>query len=136
MIHGKDFLHLNILLHVAIEADEEFKLVNMKEVGLAKEVRGEHPAKWKPSPKGKYKVNWDAVMDKANRRLGIGLVVSDYNGLVIAVRSLTKMENLKPVAVEALATFCVVEFSKELGLQNIILEGTCFLVVTALNFTG
>jgi hypothetical protein len=54
------------------------------------------------------------------------LIVRDYNGLVIAARSLTKMGNLEPVAAEALTAFHVAEFSKDLGLQNIILEVTCF----------
>lgn len=58
------------------------------------------------------------------------------NSLVIATRSQTKLENLKPVAVEALAAFQAIEFSIELGLQHIILKENALQVVTALNFSS
>lgn len=131
MVHGGDFLHPNILLQGVIEADTKFKRVNMKEAGLVSELTEEHLGWWKPLPEGMYKVNWDVDVDKANRWLGIGFIVRDYNDVVIAVRSLSKTGNSKPIAAEALTAFHAVEFSKELGLQHIILEGDALQVVTA-----
>jgi hypothetical protein len=46
-----------------------------------------------------------------NGHKGIGLVVQDFKGHVIAIRSLTKMRNLELAAAEALATFQAVTFS-------------------------
>jgi hypothetical protein len=42
-------------------------------------------------------------VDKINGRIGIKLVVQDYEGHVIAARILTKIETLKLVAAEAFA---------------------------------
>jgi hypothetical protein len=37
-----------------------------------------------------YKVNWDATVDKKNGRIGLGIVVRDYEGVVLAEQSTTK----------------------------------------------
>jgi hypothetical protein len=60
----------------------------------------------------------------------------DCNGLVIAVRNWTRLGNLEPIKAEALIAFQSVEFSLELWLHNVILEGDAFQVVNAMNFTG
>jgi hypothetical protein len=31
-----------------------------------------------------YKVNWDAAVDKKNGHIGLGIVVRDYEGVVLA----------------------------------------------------
>jgi ribonuclease HI len=136
VIHGGVFIHPNSLLQGAIEADAEFRRANSSDTSIATDGREVHHVKWFPPPEGKYKVNWDAAVDTVNGRLGIGIIVRNHNGLVIAARSRTKMGCLEPVAVEALAAFQAIEFSIELGLQDIILEGDALQVVNALNFSG
>lgn len=56
------------------------------------------------------------AVDKTNRRMGLGAIVRNHKGDVIAAKSLTKLEKLEPVAVEALGALHVTEFSRELCL--------------------
>jgi hypothetical protein len=52
-----------------------------------------------------YKVNWDAAVDKKNGHIGLGIVVRDYEGVVLAARSTTKNFLVEPVVAEVLAAF-------------------------------
>jgi len=61
---------------------------------------------------GHYKVNWNATMDTDNGRVGIGIVVQDFEGYLIAARSLTKMANLEPVTAETLAAHHIYNFGR------------------------
>jgi hypothetical protein len=135
VVHGGEFIHPNSFLQGAIESDAEFRRTNSSYLSIATDEREVHHVKWFPPSEGKYKVNWDAAIDTVNKRLGIGLIVRNHNGLVIAARSQTKMGCLEPVAVEELAAFQAIEFSIELGLQDIILEEDALQVVNALNFS-
>lgn len=47
-----------------------------------------------------------------------------------------KMGNLEPDAAKVLVAFQTTDFMKELGLQNIIIEGDTLRIVNALNFTS
>jgi hypothetical protein len=75
-------------------------------------------------------------MDTVHGRMGMGIVVQDNEGYVVAARSLTKLGRLEPVATEALTVFQVAEFSKGLGLQDIIMECNTLQVVNAMRSTG
>lgn len=53
---------------------------------------------------GWYKANWDASLYKHNERLGIGVVVKDSTGRVIAAKGLTRFGTVDQTAGEALAS--------------------------------
>jgi ribonuclease HI len=76
-------------------------------------------------------VNWDAALDSVNRRMGVGILVRDHLGMVIAARSHTLVFLTEPVVAEAIAALHAVEFSRDLGLPRIVLEGDSLQVVTA-----
>lgn len=115
---------------------EEFKRENLKVTDIDKVASNGSPYLWIPPPNGKYKVNWDSVVDNINGCMGIGIIVRDLKGHMIAAKSLTIMKNLESVVAEALAVSYAVMFSKELGLQHIIFEGEALEVVNVLNFTS
>jgi hypothetical protein len=70
------------------------------------------------------KVNWDLAIEHTNRRLVIGVIVRDHLGHVIASKSQTTCIVSEPLIVKVIAALHVVEFSRDLGLQSIIiLEG-------------
>jgi hypothetical protein len=62
----------------------------------------------------------------------MGFIVRDREGFVLTARSRTKLENLGPVATEAFVAFYEIEFSKDLGLRKIFLEGDTLQVVNAI----
>jgi hypothetical protein len=86
---------------------------------------------WNPPPQEVYKVNWDAAIDSINKCMGVSAIVRDYQGIVIAARSYTLGFISKPVVAEAIAALHVVEFSRDLGIPHLILEGDSLQVVNA-----
>jgi len=82
-----------------------------------------------------YKVDWDAAADKKKRRIGLGIVVRDYEGVVLAARSTTKNFLANHVVTEGLVAFHAVELWREIGFFDIILEGDALQIVNAVKTT-
>jgi ribonuclease HI len=83
-----------------------------------------------------YKVDWDAAVDKKNGRIGLGIVVQDYEGVVLAARSTTKNFLANHVVVEALVAFHAIELCREIGFFDIILERDVLPIVNTVKTTG
>lgn len=75
-------------------------------------------------------------MDKNYGRIGIGIVVRDYEGVVLAAHSTTKSVVADPVVTEALAALHAVELCKKMGFNDIILEGDAIQIVQAIKVEG
>ena len=98
---------------------------------------------WLPPPEGVFKVNFDAALFGNSGMAGIGVVVRDCEGEIIAALSQKIREPHSMDAAEALACSRVVDFVKELSLFSMIVEGDSLRVVQAatnkrenLNFFG
>lgn len=78
-----------------------------------------------------FKVNWDAALDKGNSKLGIGVVIRDSAGSIIA--SLFSFIPLTPDPLlgEVVAALRATSLCAELGLHQIIFEGDTLAVVKA-----
>jgi hypothetical protein len=76
-----------------------------------------------------YKINWDVTINFKNKRIGVGIVVWDCESQVIAAKCHSICVGQEPVIVEAQAALRAVEFSCDLELQSIILEGDSMQVV-------
>jgi hypothetical protein len=63
------------------------------------------------------------------KKLGCGIIVRDHMGFVIAAQCDRLDVFQEPVIAEALASLVGVEFSRDLGLPDIILEGDSLQVV-------
>ncbi|KAF5477039.1 hypothetical protein F2P56_003718 [Juglans regia] len=79
-----------------------------------------------------FKANWDAAIDKGNSRLGIGVIVRNSEGSVMASLCSSMDLILDPLLGEAVAARRASSFCVELGLQHIILEGDSLSVVKAI----
>ncbi|XP_040987657.1 uncharacterized protein LOC121235374 [Juglans microcarpa x Juglans regia] len=88
--------------------------------------------RWIPPPLDVFKANWDAVIDKGNSWLRIGVIVRNLEGSVMA--SLCSSMDLipDPLLGEAVAAQRISSFCAELGLQHIVLEGDSLSVVKAI----
>ncbi|XP_040987666.1 uncharacterized protein LOC121235384 [Juglans microcarpa x Juglans regia] len=97
-----------------------------------KEIQAPKNNRWIAPPLDVFKVNWDAAIDKGNSRLGIGVMVRNSEGAVMA--SLCSSMDLfpNPLLGEAVAARRASSFCAELGLQHIILEGDSLSVVKAI----
>ncbi|XP_030924555.1 uncharacterized protein LOC115951512 [Quercus lobata] len=81
------------------------------------------PARWTPPPDHWYKLNFDGATFADKDTAGIGIMVRNSDGLVMA--SLAQQIPLPPsvIEVETLAARRALEFALELGFERIILEG-------------
>ncbi|XP_041004083.1 uncharacterized protein LOC121249437 [Juglans microcarpa x Juglans regia] len=88
---------------------------------------------WSPLPMNVYRANWDASVDRINSRMGVGMVVRNWEGLVTA--TLRSSRSLFPDAklAEAMATLKVVLFCKQLRISRLLLEGDALNVVNDIN---
>ena len=71
-------------------------------------------------------------MLKVKYEFGVGAIVRDANGLVVAALSKKIHAPLHPLEVEAKAFELDLEFAKDIGLKEFILEGNSLNVVRVL----
>ena len=98
------------------------------------QVRSKPQTRWKAPPPNKYKINYDGAISNAENTVGIGVVVRDCHGEVIASLVQQLDQAYKPMEVEAMAACRTVELDSELGIDCAIVEGDSKLVVKALRF--
>nr|POE56991.1 e3 ubiquitin-protein ligase atl6 [Quercus suber] len=91
---------------------------------------------WKPPDQGAFKINFDGAIFAGNNCSGLGVVVHDRVGLVIASMAARVLQQLQVLKIEALAACKAIVFAKELGLSKVVIEGDFSLVMSALNYSN
>lgn len=79
--------------------------------------------KWEAPQLGWYKVNWDIALGVHNNKIGLGVVIQDHMGRLVAARCVTRQGRLEPAVVEAMAAFVATQTTQELGIQKAWFEG-------------
>jgi ribonuclease HI len=79
-----------------------------------------------------YKVNWDVAINSTLRIMGVGIIVRDHMGQVHAASSKTIHSVQEPVVAEAMGALLVTGFCRDLGIQEIEMEGDSLQVVRAI----
>ena len=93
---------------------------------------GRPPTSWQPPGPLQYKVNVDGALFEADNTTGLGVVIRNQHGRVMA--SLSEHILLPPTVleVEALVARRGLELAVELGFRNIVLESDSQILITAL----
>ncbi|XP_050241121.1 uncharacterized protein LOC126690018 [Quercus robur] len=89
-------------------------------------------ARWIPPQDTFYKANFDAAIFEDLGSAGLGVVIRDCHGQVIAALSQKIWKPNSIEAAEALAVCRAVVFAKELCIFKVIVKGDCLRVVQAL----
>ncbi|XP_042980012.1 uncharacterized protein LOC122310200 [Carya illinoinensis] len=89
------------------------------------------PQTWTPPPLGVLKANWDAAVDKTNSRVGLGVVIRDSKGLLVATLWACKAMLPDPI----LAALRATSLYADLGFTHIVLEGDSLGIVKAVQQT-
>jgi len=84
--------------------------------------------RWVRPPVGMLKVNWDAALCIATKRLGVGVVV--------AAMAMCIPSRMDPATAEALAVWEAVRFYDSQGWQRVLIEGDAQSIVMALRKRG
>ena len=86
-------------------------------------------ATWCPPTSHKYKINFDGAIFRESKEGGIGVVVRDQQGLVIATLSQRVMTCPSAEMIEARAAKRAIQFALEIGIFDVIFEGDSELVI-------
>jgi ribonuclease HI len=89
--------------------------------------------KWSPPPAGMVLVNVDAAIFSASRRMGLGVVIRDHNGVCLTACSEYHEEVTSPEIAEALALRRAINLAKDEGFTKIIINLDCLSVVNRVN---
>ena len=88
--------------------------------------------RWKASDQGWAKANWDAVLEKKYGKMGFGVIIQGYRGMVIAVCCRSQRGLLSPSAAKAMACLLAVQVCSKMGPQRVHLEGDAKGVIKAI----
>lgn len=87
---------------------------------------------WIPPPRGRYNVNSDGATFSKRRCSGIGVVIWDEQGRVVAAMSKNLQVPLGALEAKAKAVEEALIFSRDIGIQDIIVESDSMVVCSAL----
>ena len=88
--------------------------------------------KWKPPADGSYKANFDGAIFAETSEAGIGVIIRNDQGAVMASLSQRIPYPHSVEAVEAYAARSATQFAIDLGFRDMIFEGDSFKIITAL----
>lgn len=86
---------------------------------------------WKPPAINQLKFNWNTSLNYRLNTIGLGMILKDFKGDILASACCNKPNQYRPVIVEALALRKAVLISQDLGLTQVIFEGDCKIVINA-----
>ena len=94
--------------------------------------RSRRRARWKPPDQDTFKINFDDAIFVEEKCSDLGVIIRNQEGLVIASMSTRVPQQLQLIEIEALAASKALEFAREVGIYEAVLEGDSLLVMTAL----
>ena len=89
-------------------------------------------AKWCPPQPRSYKVNVDGAVFTKRKQVGIGVVIRDLAGEVVAALSQKLARPLGALEIEAKATEVAVQFALDVGVSDVTFEGDFLSICNAL----
>jgi len=116
---------------------DDFKRHNSREllVMAATSVESNSSKIWKPPNTTSFKVNWDASLNINSELVGIGCVLRDRDGVVIAAKCCVCKAVVDPVCAEAMAALVALDFCSDLGVNNIECEGDSLQIIKGVSST-
>lgn len=94
------------------------------------------PMSWLPPPFGSIKINWAACLSLAKKRTGIGVLIRNDKGELVAAQAKFLLSLLKlPLAV-AWGAWYAVKLGSDIGASHVHLEGDKMEMVAALRKNG
>jgi ribonuclease HI len=132
--HNQRRLHLPSEEYVSIWSRAQNLLKDYLAIHDAKPVKQKPvPVKWKPPVFNSFKANFDGAFSKESNAGGIGVVIRDKQGLVIATLSQKVHVCHSADMVEALAAKRAVHFAIEVGLTDVEFQGDAETLIRDLN---
>ncbi|KAF5465143.1 hypothetical protein F2P56_015174 [Juglans regia] len=128
-IFKKEFVHPNLIVR---EARAVLKMLSEKNLDQCTNQVSPPTVSWQAPPMEWFKINWDGAVDKGKGLIGIGVVIRDSFGQVIATMRQRKKLYPDPLLAESYGALQAVKVAWEIGLKQIILEGDSLQVTKSL----
>ena len=87
---------------------------------------------WKPPPSGIFKLDFDGAVFKSENKSGVGVVIQDCRGHMIASLAQVLPQAYDALEIEVLAAHRALEFGLEVGINEAVLEGDCQAIMHGL----
>lgn len=111
----------------------DFKQFNISLPSQQDVTRQSHvPSQWLPPPTDCSRVNFDGATFPKLGKAGLGVVIRNWQGNVVASLSEQAPLPFSPDIVEAMAAARAISFARELGIKPFILEGDSEVVINTL----
>ena len=117
--------------HLAQTANDRFHEFKAVQPSALPSLRQRHVT-WSPPAPNIFKINYDGAIFADTNRSGIGVVIHNGDGLVIASLVQPLNQAFKVVEIEVLAASRALELAADIGLDIVILEGDSKVVTQAL----
>lgn len=88
--------------------------------------------RWKKPHVGVVKGNWDAILDKMEKKMGVRVIATYCEGNVLVTMCTIVPFIIDSTIAEAVAAWKAVEFYRNLGILRLILEDDALEVVHTL----
>ena len=88
--------------------------------------------RWSPPPPARYKMNLDGAVFKAQKSVGIGVLIHDEQGRVVVALSQKLNAPLGALEEEAKAVEVALQFARDVGISDFIMEVDSLIVYNAL----
>ncbi|KAF5481089.1 hypothetical protein F2P56_001774 [Juglans regia] len=122
------------VISVARESLEEYQSSILKITEIRQQANtGDVVHSWSPPSVNWFKANWDAALDVKQRKVGLGVVIKNDRGEVMAACCESKNFVEQPAIAEGWALRKAMELCEDLKFNKVILEGDAQVVVNAVN---
>ena len=130
---GEEVANLKLLNSMTRDALQEFQHAN---ITAPKPSLAQSHTKWMPPPTNWVKVNFDDAVFQESGEAGLGTIIRNDRGLVMATLTLVIPLPTSVEMVEVLAAQRALIFAKELDFDHVILEGDSEIAVRAMKSEG
>ena len=130
LIHGKKLQAPELLIKRAQDFTAEFRRANIQ---LLVPTTIPTPTRWTPPPLARFKLNFDALIFQEGGAFGIGAIIRNDRGEVMASLSTKGPPVACSEEAEILACRRAVEFALECGFTELVIEGDNQAIMTALS---
>nr|POE92192.1 hypothetical protein CFP56_53905 [Quercus suber] len=123
-----------VIVRCSLKLLEDFQSAN--ERPCKPRIEDQPSVAWKPPPLGSFKVNINGALFSKTKQSGVGVMVCDEKGNVIAAMSRKLDLPLGALETKAKALEIGVKFAEEVGLRDVVFEGNSQLIINAVQGIG
>ncbi|XP_042958203.1 uncharacterized protein LOC122293808 [Carya illinoinensis] len=120
------------IVEVATQVVSDYSEANEKVAGVQDRPSLSVP-NWSAPPLNVFKANWDVAVDKGKCKIGVGVMIRNWEGRVVASLRSPKDYFPNPHLAESYGVLKAILLCKQLELTQVIFEGNAKQVVLTLN---